>query len=88
MKQLDLKSFAIGVLLTTTIVLGTGAATSKAFAPQAPNSGWDTQQSWDVKIISVQNGKSIPAIPRGYEPFQAYANGVQYAKIACRKRIF
>ena len=29
MKQLDWKSFAIGVLLTTTVMLGTGAATSK-----------------------------------------------------------
>ena len=41
MKQLDWKSFAIGVLLTSTVVLGTGAATSKSFAPKVANYGWD-----------------------------------------------
>ena len=30
MKQLDWKSFAIGVLLTTTVMFGTGAATTEA----------------------------------------------------------
>ncbi len=87
MKQLDLKSFAIGVLLTTTIVLGTGAATSNASKPNGTNYSWDTKQDWDVKIISVGYGKSTAAIPPGYEPFQAYAAGAQYTKIACRKRI-
>jgi hypothetical protein len=53
MKQLDWKSFAIGVLLTTTVMFGTGSATST-------NEKWDSNQKWEY---STKNGKA------GYEPF-------------------
>ena len=41
MKLLDWKSFAIGVLLTTTVVLGTGASNKPAM--------WGENQQWEFK---------------------------------------
>jgi len=60
MKQLDWKSFAIGVLLTTTVMFGTGAATSTTTDPfddalekwevktsgRVISEGWETEHSW------------------------------------------
>ena len=83
MKKLDWKSFAIGVLLTTTIVLGTGAATSKSFAPKVPNYGWDAEQVWDI----TYSGPSGFTSPRaGYEPFQAFGTASN-SRVIWRKRI-
>ena len=57
MKKLDWKSLAIGVLLTTTIMFGTGAATSTT-------EKWDANQKWDIKVLDLPFN-----VPEGYEPF-------------------
>ena len=44
-KQLDWKSFAIGILLTTTVVFGV-AATNPTFGKQ-----WDEDQKWLIKKV-------------------------------------
>tara|TARA_B110000467_G_scaffold152137_1_gene161202 strand:- start:335 stop:589 length:255 start_codon:yes stop_codon:yes gene_type:complete len=83
MKQLDWKSFAIGVLLTTSVLLGTGAATSTSFAPKVPNYGWDVEQLWDI----TYSGATGFATPRaGYEPFHALERGSDH-RVFWRKRI-
>lgn len=72
MKKLDWKSFAIGVLLTTTVMLGTGAATSTS-------EKWDPNQQWEVTYSGISaSQKSRP----GFEPFQTLGN-----KLLWRKRI-
>ena len=55
MKNIDIKSLIIGVLLTSTIFLGV-AATS-------PTDKWDNEQKWDVTRI-----KSYVKITAGWEP--------------------
>ena len=47
MKQLDWKSFAIGILLTTTVVFGV-AATNPTFGKQ-----WDEEQKWLIKKVAA-----------------------------------
>ena len=78
MKQLDWKSFAIGVLLTTTVMFGTGAATSVGTSPRArgPAEMWDVNQKWEVVIGGT------PWTPReaGYEPFQTMGNNILWRK--------
>ncbi len=48
MKDTDWKSFAIGVLLTTTVIACIGAT--------SVNDKWDTDQQWEVKVSDL-NGK-------------------------------
>jgi len=72
MKQLDRKSFAIGVLLTTTVMFGTGAATNTT-------DKWDAKQKWEIKTSS---GK----IPEGWEPF-AYDSNDKFDPFLLRRRI-
>ena len=72
MKLLDWKSFAIGVLLTTTIVLGTGAKLEII--------SWDTNQQWEFK---TSNGKNIP---KGWEPF-AWDSNDNFDPLLLRRRI-
>ena len=71
MKQLDWKSFAIGVLLTTTVMFGTGAATSTS-------EKWDSNQRWELSIADniYQTTKA------GHEPYFVSGN-----TIFLRKRI-
>ena len=96
MKNTNWKSFAIGVLLTTTVMLGTGAATSTS-------ENWDAEQQWETKLTSPKTteqgglvkvkplkfGFQKPAV--GWEPFQALttldSNGDAVVKIVWRKRI-
>lgn len=73
MKRLDWKSFAIGVLLTTTIVLGTGASKLEIVS-------WDTNQQWEFK---TSNGKNIP---KGWEPFDWDSND-NFDPLLLRRRI-
>ena len=72
MKQLDWKSFTIGVLLTTTVMFGTGAATNTT-------DKWDAKQKWEIKTSS---GK----IPEGWEPF-AYDSNDKFDPFLLRRRI-
>ena len=77
MKKLDWKSFAIGVLLTTTVMLGTGAATSTT-------EKWDANQKWSLLVeqpgqLGSWGSKSGRKRMVGYEPFAA-ANGVVYLR--------
>ena len=74
MKKLDWKSFAIGILLTTTIVLGTGAASSPLI------NSWDPTQQWEFK---TSNGKNIP---KGWEPF-AWDSNDNFDPLLLRRRI-
>ena len=73
MKILDWKSFEIGVLLTTTIVLGTGASKLEI-------TPWDTNQQWEFK---ASNGKNIP---KGWEPF-AWDSNDNFDPLLLRRRI-
>tara|TARA_R100000008_G_C3490737_1_gene118584 strand:+ start:64 stop:288 length:225 start_codon:yes stop_codon:yes gene_type:complete len=73
MKILDWKSFAIGVLLTTTIVLGTGASKLEI-------TPLDTNQQWEFK---ASNGKNIP---KGWEPF-AWDSNDNFDPLLLRRRI-
>ncbi len=59
MKQLDWKSFAIGVLLTTTLMFGSGAATSTT-------EKWDANQKWGVLRTGFEKKTTREA---GYDPF-------------------
>ena len=82
MKKLDWKSFTIGVLLTTTVMLSTGAKKepniklTKALEIIA----WDTKQQWETK---TSNGKNIP---KGWEPF-AYDSNDNFDPFLLRRRI-
>ena len=99
MKQLDWKSFAIGVLLTTTVMLGTAAATSTT-------EKWDADQKWDIKVTSAghphtKNNSVEEMTLAGYEPFQtvfgpgykgpdlfkSYERTVEQVFVLWRKRI-
>jgi hypothetical protein len=73
-KILDWKSFAIGVLLTTTIVLGTGATSSPLII------SWDPNQQWEYKTSNTKN------IPEGWEPF-AYDSNDNFDPLLLRRRI-
>jgi len=79
---LDWKSFAIGVLLTTTIVLGTGASnkSNKDLLKKLEIISWDTNQQWEYK---TSNGKNIP---KGWEPF-AYDSNDNFDPLLLRRRI-
>ena len=88
MKQLDWKSFAIGVLLTTTVMFGTGAATST-------NEKWDGGQEWKITetgalgaggmtAISMLDSSDRVLFPRGWEPIQS---NTKDGTIIWRKRI-
>lgn len=57
MKQMDWKSFAIGTLLTTTLIACIAATDSAA---------WDENQKWDVILVNPPFNA-----PNGYEPFSA-----------------
>ena len=74
MKLLDWKSFTIGALLTTTIVLGTGAKSSP------PITSWDSNQQWEFKTSNTKN------IPKGWEPF-AYDSNDNFDPLLLRRRI-
>ena len=57
MKILEWKSFAIGVLLTTTVVLGTGASnkpTKKNLWEKIEILSWDKNQQWEFKISNTK----------------------------------
>ena len=73
MKLLDWKSCAIGVLLTTTVALGTGASKLEI-------TPWDTNQQWEFK---TSNGKNIP---KGWEPF-AWDSNDNFDPLLLRRRI-
>ena len=72
MKLLDWKSFAIGVLLTTTLALATGAKLEII--------SWYTNQQWEFK---TSNGKNIP---KGWEPF-AWDSNDNFDPLLLRRRI-
>ena len=74
MKILDWKSFIIGVLLTTTIVLGTGASSSPLIT------SWDPNQQWEFKTSNTKD------IPKGWEPF-AYDSNDNFDPLLLRRRI-
>ena len=80
MKQLDWKSFAIGVLLTTTVMFGTGAATSTTTDPfDDAVEKWDAKQKWEVKT-------SGRVISEGWELF-AYDSNDKFDPFLLRRRI-
>ena len=70
MKTLDWKSFAIGVLLTTTVMFGTGAATSKT-------KKWDANQKWEVLRTGFEKQTTLEA---GYEPFHTLGNNTLWRR--------
>ena len=82
MKLLEWKSFAIGALLTTTVVLGTGASnkSTKNLLEKIEISSWDKNQQWEIK---TSNGKNIP---KGWEPF-AYDSNDNFDPVLLRRRI-
>ena len=82
MKLLDWKSFAIGVLLTTTIVLGTGASKEPTvdLLKKLEIIPWDANQQWEYKTSNPKN------IPKGWEPF-AYDSNDNFDPLLLRRRI-
>ena len=82
MKRLDWKSFAIGVLLTATIVLGISASNkpSKNILNQLEIISWDANQQWEFKTSNTKN------IPKGWEPF-AYDSHDNFDPLLIRRRI-
>ena len=82
MKLLDWKSFAIGVLLTTTIVLGTGATKEPTvdLSKKLEIIPWDANQQWEFKTSNTRS------IPKGWEPF-AYDSNDNFDPLLLRRRI-
>ena len=80
MKNIDIKSVIIGVLLTTTVILGMGA-TGKADAGK-----WDDKQVWYVKRVELDGGPGHATRltnrlqPVGFEPFAATDKNVFFRK--------
>ena len=82
MKILDWKSFAIGVLLTTTLVFGTGASNkqTKNILNKIDFVPWDANQQWEFKTSNTKN------LPKGWEPF-AYDSNDNFDPLLLRRRI-
>ncbi len=79
MKNIDIKSVIIGVLLTTTIIFGMGA-TGKGEA-----GAWDDEQRWDVLLGGP--GPNWPATT-GYQPFAVlHEPDVRKKTVLWRKRV-
>ena len=66
MKKLDWKSFAIGVLLTATFMLGTGAATRAS-------ENWDADQQWLIAEIPISETKPTK---KGWDPISSAGDGL------------
>ena len=65
MKKLDWKSFAIGVLLTTTVIACVGST--------SVNDKWDKNQNWEIKstnLMGTVNAKYSNKSLDGFEPFE------------------
>ena len=71
MKKLDWKSFAIGVLLTTTVMFGTGAATSTT-------EKWDANQQREVTSSGISYSQKLKR--DGFEPFQTLGRDLLWRK--------
>ena len=82
MKILDWKSFTIGVLLTTTLVFGTGASKkqTKNILNKIDFVPWDSNQQWEFKTSNTKN------LPKGWEPF-AYDSNDNFDPLLLRRRI-
>ena len=61
MKNIDIKSLIIGVLLTSTIIFGMGAT--------SPTDKWDDKQEWAVKKEDPKLNGSLASSNLGWEPF-------------------
>ena len=66
MENLDLKSLSIGVLLTSTVMLGTGAASQKA-------EKWDADQQWLIAEVPISEAKPTK---KGWEPISSAGDGL------------
>ena len=66
MKRLDWKSFTIGALLSITVILGTGAATSTT-------EKWDADQQWLIAEIPISEAKPTK---KGWEPISSAGDGL------------
>jgi len=66
MKRLDWKSFTIGALLSATVILGTGAATSIT-------EKWDADQQWLIAEIPISEAKPTK---KGWEPISSAGDGL------------
>ena len=72
MKHLDWKSFAIGILLTTTVVFGVAATNP------SQQKLWDKKQKWMVTKVSwadmrtnIKTSGGLDAVWEGMEPMNA-----------------
>ena len=75
MKHLDWKSFAIGILLTTTVVFGV-AATNPTAEKQ-----WDENQSWvfiKMKRVEIEENPKKHKLIAGFEPFAVQGETIWY----------
>ena len=73
MKHLDWKSFAIGILLTTTVVFGVAATN--------PTSGkqWNEDQKWLIKKVKV-NGVSDIVSPKKVQELREETVGWEFVE--------
>lgn len=79
MKNIDLRSLLIGILLTTTVFFGIGAT--------SPDDKWDKRQQWQVRYF--QDYEIGLSATRGWEPISGHIKkGKQFDEnhILCRKR--
>ena len=66
MKNLDWKSLSIGVLLTSTVMLGTGVTSEKA-------EKWDTDQQWLIAEVPISEANPTK---KGWEPISSAGDGL------------
>ena len=59
MKHLDWKSFAIGILLTSTVILGSAAS--------RVNRVWDNEQKWMATLIKMDSSQTEKTINKQRE---------------------
>ena len=81
MKKLDWKSFAIGVLLTTTVIACVGAT--------SVNDKWDADQQWEViQTIGLRDGAGKRLGELGFYPFETeFGETWENTNVMWRKRI-
>ena len=66
MENLDWKSLSIGVLLTSTVMLGTGVTSEKAEI-------WDTDQQWLIAEVPINETNPTK---KGWEPISSAGDGL------------
>ncbi len=76
---MDIKSFLIGILFTSTVIFGV-AATSKSDAGV-----WDPKQEWEFRRMAREIGFTNKTVEEGWEPVAIYLQDPDY--VWARRRV-